>query len=237
MPFGANRGTTPGKLQKPRAITIDKHDHLYIVDITPQIQVFTPDGEYLRGWQTPKFANGKPSGLSFSRDGNLLVSDTHYARVLCYTPEGKLLENRTIGGKAGEKPGEFSCVTDCLEDSKGNYYVSEYGEWDRIQKFTPQRKYVLQWGGHGKRARTVAARKRWTSTNRIRFGSLMLATTGFRSSMSAAASPSRSKHGGRKAPNRASYAIPTTSCSTARGTSICANSAITGCKNSRWMAT
>src|SRR5688572_12203556 len=76
-------GTTPGKLQKPRAITIDKHDNLYIVDITPRISVFTPDGEYLRGWQTPKFANGKPSGLSFSLDGNLLVADTHYARILC----------------------------------------------------------------------------------------------------------------------------------------------------------
>lgn len=142
-------GTSPGKFQKPRAITIDKHDHIYIVDITPQIQVFTPDGEYLRGWQTPKFANGKPSGLSFSKEGNLLVADTHYARILCYTPEGKLLENRTIGGVSGEKPGQFSCVTDCLEDSRGNYYVSEYGEWDRIQKFTPERKFVLQWGGHG----------------------------------------------------------------------------------------
>lgn len=142
-------GTSPGKLQKPRAIAIDQDDNLYIVDITPRISVFTPDGKYLRGWQTPKFANGKPSGLSFSQDGNLLVADTHYARVLCYTPQGKLLENRTLGGKSGDKPGEFSCVTDCAQDSAGNYYVSEYGEWDRIQKFTPQGKFVLQWGGHG----------------------------------------------------------------------------------------
>lgn len=142
-------GTAPGRLQKPRAITIDKSDNLYIVDITPRISVFTPDGEYLRGWQTPKFDNGKPSGLSFDRDGNLLVADTHYARILCYTPEGKLLDSRTIGGKPGDKPGEFSCVTDCLQDSTGNYYVSEYGEWDRIQKFSPERKYITQWGGHG----------------------------------------------------------------------------------------
>ena len=25
-------------------------------------------------------------------------------------------------------------MTDCVQDSQGNYYVSEYGEWDRIQK-------------------------------------------------------------------------------------------------------
>ncbi len=35
------------------------------------------------------------------------------------------------------------------QDSQGNLYVSEYGEYDRIQKFTPDGKFLLQWGGHG----------------------------------------------------------------------------------------
>src|SRR5688572_12685717 len=38
------RGSTPGRLNKPRAITIDKDDLIYLVDVTPRIQVFTPDG-------------------------------------------------------------------------------------------------------------------------------------------------------------------------------------------------
>src|SRR4029453_14771231 len=67
------RGTSPGRLNKPRAVTIDKDDLLYIVDVTPQIQVFTGDGKFLRGWQTPDFKHGKPSGLSFDNEGNLLV--------------------------------------------------------------------------------------------------------------------------------------------------------------------
>ncbi len=64
------------------------------------------------------------------------MADTHYFRVLVYSPQGELL--RTIGGTSGNGPGEFGLVTDVVEDSQGNFYVSEYGEYDRIQKFTPE---------------------------------------------------------------------------------------------------
>lgn len=143
------RGLSTGKLQKPRAIAIDAKDQLYIVDMTARIQVFTTEGEYLHGWRTPEFKNGKPSGLSFANDGNLLVADTHYYRMLVYTPEGELLPDRTIGGKNGQGPGEFGFVTHAVQDSQGNYYIAEYGEYDRIQKFSPEGKFLFQWGGHG----------------------------------------------------------------------------------------
>jgi DNA-binding beta-propeller fold protein YncE len=143
------RGVDEGRLQKPRAMTIDSQDHLYIVDMTGRIQVFDDEGEYLRGWRTPEVENGKPTGLSFDLQGNLLVADTHYFRVLTYTPLGQLLSDQTIGGTCGHGPGEFGFVTEALQDSKGNYYVSEYGEWDRIQKFSPDRRFLFQWGGHG----------------------------------------------------------------------------------------
>src|SRR3954449_4811283 len=84
-------GSTPGRLFRPRAVAIDKDDLLYIVDMTPQIQVFTGDGVFVRGWQTPQYDRGRPSGLSFDNAGNLLVCDTHYFRVLVYTPLGELL--------------------------------------------------------------------------------------------------------------------------------------------------
>jgi DNA-binding beta-propeller fold protein YncE len=143
------RGFSPGRLNKPRAITAGPDGLLYIVDVTPRIQVFTADGKFVRGWQTPEFAMGKPSGLSFDNAGNLLVADTHYFRVLVYTPEGRLLEGQTIGGTAGSGDGEFQFVTDAGQDSQGNYYVTQYGEYDRIQKFSPDRRYLLSWGEHG----------------------------------------------------------------------------------------
>lgn len=141
------RGISDGRLQKPRAMAIDDQDRLYLVDMTARIQVFTPQGEFLHGWQTPAHETGKPTGLSIGRDGNVLVADTHYYRLLIYSPDGKLL--KTLGGTLGQRPGEFGLVTDAVQDRQGNYYVAEYGEFDRIQKFTPDGTFLLEWGGHG----------------------------------------------------------------------------------------
>jgi DNA-binding beta-propeller fold protein YncE len=142
-------GVGDGQFSKPRAIAIDADDQLYIVDMTARIQVFDVDGKFIRGWQTPEYANGRPTGLTISTDGNLLVADTHYYRILTYTPKGELLTHATLGGTMGQGPGEFGFVTDAVRDSAGNYFVSEYGEFDRIQKFSPDGKFLLEWGGHG----------------------------------------------------------------------------------------
>jgi sugar lactone lactonase YvrE len=143
------RGISEGRFQKPRAMAIDDADQLYIVDMTGRIQVFSCEGEYLRDWRTPDITNGKPSGLSFDRDGNLMVADTHYFQVLFYTVDGRLLEKKTIGGQVGHGPGEFNFVTDAVQDSLGNYYVAEYGEYDRVQQFSPSGEFLCQWGSHG----------------------------------------------------------------------------------------
>ena len=103
----------------------------------------------MRKWQTPAHEAGKPTGVEIGRDGNVLVADTHYYRVLTYSPQGKLL--KTLGGKLGQKPGEFGFVTGVAQDNSGNYYVSEYGEFDRIQKFSPEGRFIRQWGGHGEK--------------------------------------------------------------------------------------
>lgn len=143
--FGKGRG----QFQKPRAVAIDEDDRLYIVDTTARIQVFDRDGNYQRGWRTPESAYGNPSGLAFDREGNLLVADTHYYRVLVYRRTGHLLAERTIGGRAGTGPGEFNFVTDAVQDDRGNYYISEYGNADRIQKLSPEGAFLEQWGGSG----------------------------------------------------------------------------------------
>lgn len=143
------KGLDEGRFIKPRAITVDKQDKLYIVDMTSRIQVADRDGNILRSWRTPKCVQGKPCGLSISNDGLLMVCDTHYFRVLFYTPTGELVEDRTIGGTNGRGPGEFGFITDAVQDSKDNYYIAEYGDYDRIQKFSPSGEYICEWGGHG----------------------------------------------------------------------------------------
>ena len=143
------QGIKPGDFQKPRAIAVGPNDELYLVDMTARIQVFDPQGQYLRGWRTPVSKNGRPSGLSFDRSGRLLVADTHYYQVLKYSAAGELLEKETIGGTLGHDPGQFGFVTDAVVDSDGNLYVGEYGDNDRIQKFSSAGEFQLQWGGHG----------------------------------------------------------------------------------------
>ncbi len=142
------RGLGDGQFQKPRAITrLD--DEVYIIDMTARIQVFDLEGNFKRSWKTPFFKNGKPCGISVSQDGQIMIADTHCYQVLFYSPEGVLDESRTIGGENGIEPGQFQFLTDVVQDSKGNFYVSEYGSYDRIQKFDPKGKYLLEWGGHG----------------------------------------------------------------------------------------
>jgi len=142
------RGTQPGDFVRPRAIAIDSQDRLYIVDFTASIQVFDRDGTFLGiRWQTPDFRNGRPSGLSIDRDGNLLVSDSHYNCLRIYSPTGQQL--RVIGGKAGSGPGELGYVSDAVQDADGSYYVAEFGENQRMSKFDLNGHFIKSWGSPG----------------------------------------------------------------------------------------
>jgi len=141
-------GSKPGWIQKPRVAAFDGQDRLYIADLTDRIQVFDRDGKFVRGWRTPDFNVDGPSGLTVDRFGRLLVADTHFYRVLVYSAVGELLFQ--IGdGVQDSTPGRFGYPTDVVIDRAGNFYVSEYGENDRIQVFSPEGKWIRQWGGHG----------------------------------------------------------------------------------------
>jgi hypothetical protein len=143
-----SRGIQDGEFVRPRAVAIDSHDRLYIVDYTARIQVFDRDGNYLGPtWTTPDYRNGRPSGLSIDRDDNLIVSDSHYNCFRTYTPSGTQL--KVMGGKAGRGPGQLGYVSDVVQDPEGFYYVAEFGENQRISKFTSEGAFVKSWGSPG----------------------------------------------------------------------------------------
>ena len=141
-------GVQPGDIVTPRAIAIDAQDRVYLVDYTARLQVFDADGKYLGPtWTCPDFRNGRPSGLSIDKDGNLLVSDSHYNCLRIYSHDGKLL--KTIGGGHGTEPGQLSYVSDAVQDADGFYYVAEFGDNQRISKFDSAGKFVMCWGSPG----------------------------------------------------------------------------------------
>lgn len=142
-------GISEGRFQKARALVISPEQEMYIVDKMGRIQVFDLDGNYRRGWSTPAIAQGKPTGLSWSNDGMLIVADTHYFRTLFYTPDGVLDWSRTIGGEFGDAPGQFSFVTDVVQDARGHYLIGQYGQTDRIQEYDPFGKLLRVWGSQG----------------------------------------------------------------------------------------
>src|SRR2546430_12627858 len=53
---------------------------------------------------TSLFRSGRPTGLTVDPKGELLVADTHYHRVLRYSPEGTLISQF---GSEGSGPGRF----------------------------------------------------------------------------------------------------------------------------------
>jgi sugar lactone lactonase YvrE len=144
------RGLSEGRVLKPRAIAIDGADQLYLVDTTGRIQVFDVDGNYLRGWKMPETENGRPTGLAIDNEERLLVADTHYFRMMVFQLDGTPVPEAMIGGVSGFEPGQFAFVTDAVRDADGVYYVGEYGDSDRLQRFDPDGTFIDSWGGTGR---------------------------------------------------------------------------------------
>jgi ABC-type Fe3+ transport system permease subunit/DNA-binding beta-propeller fold protein YncE len=128
-------GRGPGQFVYPRAIAYDdRSDSFFVADRAGRVQHIDRSGGFLGGWQMPEFARGKPVGLTVGPDGNLWVPDTHYQRVIVFTPAGKIVRQF---GREGTAPGEFIFPTDIAFDAAGRVYVAEYGGNDRVQVFTP----------------------------------------------------------------------------------------------------
>ena len=143
-------GTGPAQVVYPRAIAYrPQDDTFYVIDRMARVQHLDRKGECLNEWRMPAWANGKPVGVSIGPDGNVYVPDTHYQRIMVYSPTGELLRQ---WGSAGHGPGQFIYPTDVAFDSKGDVFVSEYGDNDRIQVFSPHGEYLYQFGKFGKGA-------------------------------------------------------------------------------------
>ena len=121
-----------GKIPTPRAICTDLHDNLYVVDDAGRVLVFDPKHNLIRQWLMPKTELGHPEGIIVLNDGRIAVTDTHYSRIVVFSKEGKV---ELVFGQKGTNKGDFGSPVGIAEDLKGNFYVSEYGFSDRVQKF------------------------------------------------------------------------------------------------------
>ncbi len=134
------RGAEAGAVVRPRAaVLID--DTIYLVDFTARIQTYDLDGHHTGlTFTTPDYRNGRPSGLGVDNQGRLMVADSHYHCVRIYNADGTVV--KTLDG-------DFGYVSDCVQDDDGFYYISEFGQRDRITKLDPDGKVVAHWGESG----------------------------------------------------------------------------------------
>jgi DNA-binding beta-propeller fold protein YncE len=118
-------GTEDGHFNYPRAIATGHDGSVFIVDKSGRIQKWSPEGRLLAITKTPAIAQGKPTGLGIDPEGNLLVADTHYCRVLTYSAE---LEFLGCYGSPGPEAGQFMLITCVRQGEGGLHYITDYGD-------------------------------------------------------------------------------------------------------------
>ena len=75
-----SKGSGEGQLKYPRDLVVDAFDNLIVCDNgNRRLQMFTLDGEFLCSFDQ---GNREPSAITFSRNGDLLVTDTLHNSVL-----------------------------------------------------------------------------------------------------------------------------------------------------------
>lgn len=145
----------------------DEPLEIYALTVTSDAQAATspksavaPDavGELAFLWESEGGPDplSHPYGLGIDPEGNLWVVDGDNDRFQILAPDGTHLET---WGTPGAEEGEFEFFTpasgfgvpygDVAFDAEGNIYVADTGN-QRVQKFAPDRSFLLAWGSEGK---------------------------------------------------------------------------------------
>ncbi|MBO9634517.1 MAG: hypothetical protein J7578_15490 [Chitinophagaceae bacterium] len=104
-------------------------------------------GNLLNSWGSNLFV--MPHGLAVDKENNIWVTDIGLHQVFKFTYDGKLLLKLGIANKPGKDSTHFNKPTDIAIAPDGSFFVSDgYGN-SRIIKFSPEGKYLSEWGNPG----------------------------------------------------------------------------------------
>ena len=141
-------GLELGAFNQPRGVTGLADGSFVVADRSARVQHFDSSGRAISVFTLKDHALGNPKGLCGLPNGNLLICDTHYGRVLEMTLSGQIVKQ---WGGPGKEPGQFVHPLSCAVDERaGVAYVVEYGAYnDRIQKFRLDGTLIKTWGAFG----------------------------------------------------------------------------------------
>ncbi|MDB6122783.1 MAG: repeat containing protein [Pedosphaera sp.] len=128
-------GTANGEFNRAEGLGLDAADRMYVADsCNHRIQVFSPDGKWLRTYGKAGEKVGElsyPYDIRLDKAGRQYVCEFGNSRIQIFDANDQPLE---IIGHAGGAPGEFSNPWSIALDSKGNLYVAD-SQNHRVQKF------------------------------------------------------------------------------------------------------
>jgi len=129
-------GGAPGQLQSVTALAPLADGNLAVACARTDlgIQIFTPAGQYLRGYGTHDFGDGNvslPSGMIATADGNVWVIDEIRQILQVFDAHDSLV---AVSGGRGSRPGEFARPSSITTDGKGFIAVTDR-ELGRVQVF------------------------------------------------------------------------------------------------------
>jgi peptidylamidoglycolate lyase len=108
----------------------------------------TATGKVLRSWGSGIFI--MPHGLAIDHDDHVWITDVGLHQVFKFSAKGELLLTLGEKGKPGSDTMHFNQPTDLAFAPDGSFYVSDgYGN-SRIMKFSPEGRFLFQWGKKGK---------------------------------------------------------------------------------------
>ncbi len=130
------------------AVATDAADRVYVFHRGKHpILVFDREGRYLRSWGDGQIQT--PHGLRIDRAGHVWVTDIGNHLVRKFRADGKLLLTLGKKGEPGATPDRFNKPTDVAITPAGDVYVTDgYGN-ARVVKFSPEGKFVREWGRKG----------------------------------------------------------------------------------------
>ncbi len=108
------------------------------------------DGKLIASWGSNLFV--MPHGLKVDSNNNIWVTDVGLHQVFKFSHDGRLLMRLGEAGIAGNDSLHFNKPTDVAVEKNGSFYVSDGYVNSRIIKFSPEGKYLFEWGKKGDEA-------------------------------------------------------------------------------------
>jgi peptidylamidoglycolate lyase len=126
-------GKQPGQFRLPHSLACDAAGLVYVADRNNRrIQVFTPDGQFVRLWETIH----RPWGLEITPDGRIFVANGAEYTITVYDLQGRLLAHwgKKLKKKKGRPEGVFVQPHMVAVDDRQAMYTAEL-RGHRVQKF------------------------------------------------------------------------------------------------------